>query len=280
MAAASASRVWFITGCSSGIGRSLAQRVVDKGHRLAATARNLDALEPLVKAGGDRVLPLAVDVTKHESVTRAVDAAAKHFGRLDVVCNNAGFGLVGALEEYSLEQIERNVATNLLGPLFVIRAAAPVLRQQRSGVILNINAIAGFSNEIGFSVYGGAKAALNAAADSVAGELAPFGVKVINAIPGPFRTNFIARGLECGANRIADYDATSGKFAHLASISGKQPGDPDKLADVVIAATELEKPPAYLFLGKFAFMKARKHLASLGKLLDEWEPLAGAKVDF
>jgi NAD(P)-dependent dehydrogenase (short-subunit alcohol dehydrogenase family) len=198
--------VWLITGCSRGLGRALATHVLARGHRLVATTRTPTQLDDLVAQHPETCRALALDVTKPSQVKAAVAQAAEAFGRIDVVVNNAGCGLVGALEELSDDQITRNFDTNFFGALEVIRAALPILRPQRSGQIVNISAAAAISNYAGFSIYGAAKWALEGVSESLSTELMPLGIKVIIVQPGPFRTDFIGRSLERAGNHIADYD--------------------------------------------------------------------------
>jgi NAD(P)-dependent dehydrogenase (short-subunit alcohol dehydrogenase family) len=274
------SKVWLITGCSSGIGRELARRALTRGDRVVATARNPERLAELVNEFGERALPVALDVTDPAQSRHAVDACVAAFGRLDVLCSNAGYGIIAALEEHSDEQLEKNIRTNLIGPLQLIRAALPVLRAQRSGHILVISAIAALSNHEGFAVYGGAKAGLEGACEALAIELRPLGVKVSMVLPGPTRTDFIGRSLEQGATKIPDYDATSGKFARLlAGMNGKQTGDPGKLADLTIALTDEGSPPLRLVTGKYAIARAKAKLRAVGAELEAWEP-RGAATDY
>ncbi len=274
------SRAWLITGCSSGIGRALAGRVLGLGHRLIATARQPARIEDFAARYPETCRALALDVTDAAQVKAVVARAAEEFGRLDVVVNNAGCGLVGAFEELDAEQIARNFDTNFFGAMNVIRAALPILRAQRSGHIVNISAAAVISNYAGFSIYGAAKWALEGVSESLAAELKPLGIKVTIVQPGPFRTGFIARSLERAANRIADYDRTSGKFQRLLeSMDGKQPGDPTKAAEAIITAVESATPPLRLVLGKYAVEKTRRKLAAAERELAAWEP-ASLAADF
>lgn len=273
-------RVWLITGCSTGFGRSLAEAVLDHGDTVVATARESARVREFETMQPGRALSLALDVTQPHQVQSAVNAAADSFGRIDVLVNNAGYGLVGALEELGEEQLRRNLETNLLGPLAMMRAVLPVMRKQRSGHILNMSAIAAFGNEMGFSVYGGAKAGLEAASEAVASEVRPLGVKVTIVAPGPFRTDFISRSLHRADSQIDDYKGTSGKFAaFLGKIDGAQAGAPAKAARAIIQVVESEKPPFRLVLGKYAFDKMRKKLKSLAAELDQWEHV-GLPTDF
>jgi NAD(P)-dependent dehydrogenase (short-subunit alcohol dehydrogenase family) len=274
------SRVWLITGCSSGLGAALAAAVLARGQRVVATARNVDALGELAAQFPDTCRALALDVTDAAQVKSVVAQAVAEFGRLDVVVNNAGYGLIGAFEELGAQQVARNFDTNFFGALEVIRAALPALRAQGSGHIVNISAAAVISNYAGFSIYGATKWALEGVSESLAAELKPLGIKVTIVQPGPFRTDFIARSLERADNHIADYDRTSGKFARfLDTMSGKQPGDPAKAAEAIIAALESETPPLRLILGKYANDKTRKKLADAERERAAWEPV-GAPTDF
>lgn len=194
-------KVWLITGSSSGFGRALAEAVLKHGVseapakqvRLVATARKPEQLNDLVNQYPETVKAVRLDITNKTAVKAAVDATLEAFGRIDVLVNNAGYGLIGALEEVSDEQIWRNFDTNLFGAINMIRAVLPIMRQQKSGHIVNMSAIAGFSNEVGFSIYGGAKFALEGVSEALHGELAPLGIKVTIVEPGPFRTDFIGR---------------------------------------------------------------------------------------
>ena len=256
-------RVWLITGCSSGLGHALASAVLARGQRVIATARNPAALSELAA-----------------QVQSVLAEANQAFGRIDVVVNNAGYGVVGAFEELSPEQVERNFNTNFFGALEVIRAALPILREQRSGTLVNISAAAAIANYAGFSIYGASKRALEGVCESLAIELRPLGVGVMIVQPGPFRTDFISRSLERPATAIAEYASTSGKFIRfLDSMDGKQPGDPEKAAAAIISAVESGKPPLRLVLGQYACEKAKKLLVAAQRELEQWEEI-GKPTDF
>jgi NAD(P)-dependent dehydrogenase (short-subunit alcohol dehydrogenase family) len=271
------SPVWFITGCSRGLGRALARRVLAGGHRLIATARQPEVLADLATAYPEQCRVLALDVTAGEQIEAVVRQAAAEFGRLDVVVNNAGVGLVGALEEVSGEQIERNFETNFFGAVHVTRAALPILRAQRRGHIVNVSAAAAIANYAGFSIYGAAKWALEGMSEALAAEVRSLGIKVTIVQPGPFRTEFVAHSLERAPERIADYDASSGRFLNLlTTMNGKQPGDPDKAADAIFRAVNSDQPPLRLVLGKYAQDKVRRKLTVAARELDASLTLAPA----
>lgn len=263
--------VWLITGCSRGLGRALAARVLAQGHRVVATARQPATLAEFAAANPASCRRLALDVTSPGQVAAVVAQAAQAFGRLDVVVNNAGYGLVGALEELAEEQILRNFETNFFGALRVIRAALPILRAQGRGHFVNISAAAAIMNYAGFSVYGATKCALEAVSESLAAEVKPLGLRVTIVQPGPFRTEFVARSLEPAAGAIPAYEATSGKFRRfLATMDGRQPGDPARAADAIIAAVMADQPPLRLVLGKYAIDKTRRKFASATRELGTW----------
>ena len=274
------SRVWFVTGCSSGFGRELVVKALEAGERVVATARQTASLDDLSVQYPNDLAIMSLDITDSAQVKEVVAKAAEVFGSLDVVVNNAGYGLIGALEEYDDAQLEKNVLTNYLGPLFVMRAALPIFRAQKSGHFINMSAIAGFENHPGFSVYGGAKSALDSASDALREEAAPFGVKVTVVVPGPFRTDFISRSLDKAPVTLPEYARTSGKFAKiLQSIDGKQQGDPVKAAELIVQMVQDEKAPARLFLGKYAMDKVRNKVSAIQKDLETWEE-ESLKTDF
>ena len=266
------SRVWLITGCSSGFGLALVTALLSRGQRVIATARQPGSLAELAARYPETCRVLQLDVTDAAQVKSAVAEAATAWGRLDVIVNNAGYGLVGAFEELGADQIARNFNVNFFGALEVIRATLPILRAQGSGHIVNISAAAVISNYAGFSIYGATKWALEGVSESLAAELKPLGIKVTIVQPGPFRTDFISRSLERAENPIADYDRTSGRFLRLLeTMNGKQPGDPARAAEAIIAAVESDTPPLRLVLGKYANDKTRKKFADAEKERAAWE---------
>ena len=273
-------RTWFVTGCSSGLGRAIAERVLARGHSICVTARDASTLASLVASAPDRCLAVACDVTEPASIRAAVGACIDRFGRIDVLCSNAGYAIIGGIEEFSDEQIQRNLATNLLGPINLLRAALPTMRAQKSGHLLFVSAIAALSNHEGFSIYGGAKAGLEGLAEAVALDVKHLGIKTTLVLPGPTRTDFIARSLETGANPIDDYAPSAGKFAKfLSGISGKQTGNPVKVADLMIDATESDSPPLRLITGKYATTRAKAKVRSLTAEIEAWEA-RGMATDF
>lgn len=278
--AADDARTWFITGASSGFGRCLTEEVLKRGERVVAAVRSVARVGDLYAEYPDTFSAVRVDVTSEAEVKDGIASAVSTFARLDVVVNNAGYGLLGALEEVTVEQMERNLATNLMGPLLVMRAALPVMRKQGSGFIVNMSAAAAFANYMGFAVYGGAKAALDAASEALASEVAPLGINVMVVAPGPFRTDFIQRSLDRAPVQMDEYRRTCGKFAQtLDRMNGRQPGDPRKAAHAIIGAVNAEHPPFRLVLGAYAYKRFRTKLDSIGAELTEWES-AGAATDY
>jgi len=272
--------IWFLTGASSGFGRCLAEAILAAGDRLIATARHPSHLADLAAAHPAACEILALDVTDAAQVQETVAAAARVWGRLDVVVNNAGYGLLGAIEECTDEQIRRNFETNFFGPLNVTRAALPILRAQRSGHFIYLSAAAAISNYAGFGVYGAGKWALEGLAESLRAETALLGLKVTLVEPGPFRTDFISRSLERAAVPIADYDKTAGKFAQfLAGVDGRQPGDPARAAQLIVDVTKSGRAPFRLPLGRYVIDKLKRKAATTTKDADDWAALA-ASADF
>jgi NAD(P)-dependent dehydrogenase (short-subunit alcohol dehydrogenase family) len=254
-------KVWLITGCSTGLGRALAEKVLETGATVAATVRSLPVLDDLKSKYPETCLPIQLDVTAPLQCQEAVQSILARAQRLDVVVNNAGYGIIGSLEETTDEQIERNFATIVFGSIHIVRAVLPTLRSQQSGRIINISAAAAISNYAGFSIYGGAKCALEGISEALAAEVKPLGIKVSLVQPGPFRTDFISRSLENTPSSMEDYAATVGKFrSFLQKMEGQQPGDPAKAAAAIIQLAGMENPPFRLALGKYAIDKVDRVL--------------------
>jgi NAD(P)-dependent dehydrogenase (short-subunit alcohol dehydrogenase family) len=273
-------KVWLITGCSRGLGRALALRVLAAGHRVVATARDASTLAELQEAHPDSCHALALDVTAPAEIEAALQAAVTSFHRIDVVVNNAGRALLGALEEVGDEQIAESFALNFFGPLHVIRAALPLFRAQRAGHFVNISAAATLGNYPGFAIYGAAKSALESASEALAAEVKPLGIRVTSVVPGPLRTDFIRHSLDRASDSIADYDATSGKFARLlAAMDGRQTGDPDRAADAIFTAVQSDAPPSRLVLGKYAHDKTRRRFDTDARALAAWESI-GQPIEY
>ena len=268
-----------ITGASTGFGRSLAKEALERGHQVALAVRNPESVADLVAQFPAKAHSIRFDLTKPADAERAVAETVEQFGTLDVLINNAGYGLLAALEESTDEQLARNLETNFTGPFRLIRAALPVMRGQKSGHIITLSAIAAYANHPGFAVYGGAKAALDAACDAAAQETAALGIKFTQVIPGPFRTDFIGRSLD-HAPRLPDYEGTVGKFrGFLSKMEGKQPGDPAKAAAAILDLLDAEKPPFRLLIGGYAHTIFAKKLAAQDAEMKAWKE-KGLPTDF
>jgi len=263
-----------LTGASTGFGRALAKSALDRGHQVALAVRNPETVSDLVIGHPGKAVAIRFDLTEALDAERAVKETIEQFGSLDVLINNAGYGLLAALEESTDEQLTRNLETNFTGPFRLIRAVLPVMRSQKSGRVITMSAIAAYANHPGFAVYGGAKAALDAACDAASQEVAPFGVKFTPVVPGPFRTDFIGRSLE-QSPRLPDYEGTVGKFGgFLSKMDGKQPGDPQKAAALILDLLNEEKPPFRLLLGGYAHTMFSKKLSSMEAEMNAWKERA------
>jgi len=268
-----------ITGASTGFGRSLATEALNRGHQVALAVRAPESVADLVAAYPGKAHAVRFDLTKPADAARVVQETVEQFGSLDVLINNAGYGLLAALEETTDDQLTRNLETNFTGPFRLIRAVLPVMRAQKTGRIISLSAIAAYANHPGFAVYAGAKAALDAACDAAAQETAAFGIKFTQVIPGPYRTDFIGRSLD-HAERLPDYEATVGKFgAYLTKVNGKQPGDPAAAARLILDLLDEEKPPFRLVIGHYATAMMTKKIASSGAELEAWKA-KGLATDF
>ena len=253
-------RVWFITGASTGFGRLLAEQVLEAGGNVVATARKPEQVADLTDKYPDRALALALDVTSQAAVDAAAAAAIARFGRVDVLINNAGYGLAGAIEEATEAEFMPVFETNVFGLIRMTRALLPQFRKQRAGNIVNLSSIGGLIGSPGWGFYNASKFAVNGFSEALAAEMAPLGIHVTIVEPGPFRTDFLGRSGVEAKQRIADYDSTAGKTRkYFHDQAGKQVGDPVKAAAAIIAAVEAPEPPKHLVLGKLAFdrMQAR-----------------------
>jgi NAD(P)-dependent dehydrogenase (short-subunit alcohol dehydrogenase family) len=246
------SPVWFITGCSTGFGRELATRVLERGWRAVVTARNRDSVADLVDGREDRALAVALDVTDQAQIATAVAAAQGKFGRVDVLVNNAGYGYQSSIEEGEETEIRAQFDANVFGLFALTRAVLPIMRAQRSGRILNITSVAGLAGFPASGYYAASKHAVEGWSDTLRAEAAPLGIDVTCIEPGPFRTDWAGRSLRQTPNRIADYAETAGKrMDDTRGVSGTQAGDPVRAADAMIALSEQPDPPRHLVLGRF-----------------------------
>ena len=232
-------KVWFITGSSTGFGRLLVEELLLRGELVVATARKPETLTFLTERYGDQIIVPSLDVTDSEECERAVKTALHTFGRIDVLVNNAGFGVYGSLEEVPMSLVREQFETNVFGVLNVLKAVLPAMRAQRSGTILNISSIAGWMSFPGSGIYGSSKFALEGLTESLHAELLPLGIRAILIEPGSFQTNFYGHNYRRIANEIEDYKETAGKtLEFFDSFQGHQPGDPIKAVKAMIDIAE------------------------------------------
>ncbi|SDR35603.1 NADP-dependent 3-hydroxy acid dehydrogenase YdfG [Paraburkholderia fungorum] len=273
-------RVWFITGASRGIGALMAEAALADGNAVVAAGRNVRAIvERLGQSAG--LLPVALDVTDEAQAKLAVQASLEKFGRIDVLINNAGFGLLGAVEESADRDIRRMYDTNVFGLLNVTRAVLPVMRANRAGHVINISSIGGYRGAAGFGVYSSTKFAVEGITEALRDELRPLGIHASVVEPGYFRTDFLdASSLTVASDVIADYDDTSGAVRRKAAqMNHNQPGDPKKLADAVVALVDAPSPPLRLPLGTDTLAAITAKNAYVMHEMETWRTLS-ASTDF
>jgi NAD(P)-dependent dehydrogenase (short-subunit alcohol dehydrogenase family) len=272
-------KVWMITGASRGFGAEISRAVLAAGDKVVATARNTKGLEQL--RTHNNLFAVALDVTSEQQVKAAVDAALKHFGRIDVLVNNAGFGLLGAVEEASAEEVERVYRTNVFGLLNVTRAVLPAMRKQRSGHLINISSVGGYASFPGWGIYCSTKFAVEAITEALYGELKPLGIHATVVEPGYFRTDFLdSSSLAETAVRIPDYAATVGKTREMAAgRNHQQQGDPSKLAQAFLQLVNAAEPPVRLPLGTDTLERIAAKNAFVEQETAKWRALS-ASTDF
>jgi NAD(P)-dependent dehydrogenase (short-subunit alcohol dehydrogenase family) len=265
------SKVWFITGTSKGFGRIWAEAALGRGDRVAATARNVASLDALVESYGDLVLPLELDVTDKAAIDAAVAKAHAHFGRLDVVINNAGYGLFGAIEEVTEEQARAQIETNLFGPLWVTKAALPILREQGSGHIIQVSSIGGVNAFPTIGLYHASKWGLEAFSQSLAAEVAEFGIHVTIVEPTGYSTDWSGPS-SVQAEHIAAYDDIRQRRAEQRARMNATPGDPQATGPAILEVVDAEEPPLRTFFGAGTLDMIR---AEYGSRLENWEKWDG-----
>jgi NAD(P)-dependent dehydrogenase (short-subunit alcohol dehydrogenase family) len=270
-----ANKVWFITGASRGFGSLIARDALARGDYVVATGRKAESVTESLGAHPN-LLAVQLDVTREAAALVTTQQAVERFGHIDVLVNNAGYGLLGAVEESSAEEVRKQYETNVFGLLNVTRAVLPVLRKQRSGHVINISAIAGYSAFHGWGVYSSTKFAVEGLSEAMSTELAPLGVHVTVVEPGFFRTDFLdAASLSETAARIEDYAETVGAMRTFAAgANHQQPGDPQKLSKAILKLADAEKPPVRLQLGSDTVATVRAKNQHVEKELTEWIELA------
>ena len=258
-------KTWFIRGTSQGIGLVLVKQLLAQGYNVVATARNVDSVKKAVGSSSDQFLPLQMNLISEESVKEAVNSAIEKFGSIEYLVNNAGYGLIGGIEESSDLEVRANFDVNVFGLLNVTRAILPHMRSEKSGHVINLSSVFGLIAGAGWGIYCGTKFAVEGISEALAQEVEPFGIKVTIIEPGYVRTNFLnTSSLITSANPIEEYTSIrEGVRAHQNDIPGNQPGDPDKVAELIIIVSQNPKPPLRVLTGSDAYGFANYKIDSL-----------------
>lgn len=269
------SKTFLITGVSSGFGRAFAQAALDAGHTVVGTVRNEAARDAFTALAAERAHAVVLDVTDFEAIAPAVAAITQTVGPIDVLVNNAGYGHEGTLEESPLDDLRRQFDVNVFGAVAMIKAVLPAMRERRSGHIVNITSMGGFITMPGIAYYCGSKFALEGITDTLAKEVAGFGIKVTAVAPGSFRTDWAGRSMVRAGRSIADYDALFDPIREAREAkSGKQAGDPRKAAAALLEIVAANNPPVHLLLGNDALDLVKTKLAALNEEIEQWETLS------
>ena len=264
--------VWFITGCSTGFGRELAKLVLARGWRAVVTGRDASKVADIAAGHDDRALILPLDVTRRAQIDEVVAQAKQRFGRIDALVNNAGYGYLAAIEEGEDDAVRAMFETNVFGLVDMTKAVLPIMREQGSGLIVNISSIGGITSFAATGYYHGTKYAVEGISESLAIEVKPLGIDVLIVEPGPFRTNWAGPSIKQSATRINAYASTAGeRRKQTEARSGSQAGDPVRGAQAIIDAALSDTPPLRLLLGRTALELARKKLDLLRNDFDTWE---------
>ncbi|WP_299254049.1 oxidoreductase [uncultured Cytophaga sp.] len=264
-------KVWFITGCSTGFGRALASHLLKIGQRVVVTARNTKDIEDLINGNEKIALAISLDVTKADQITKAVSDTIAHFGRIDVLVNNAGIGYFAAVEESEDEATRKMFEINFFGLANMTKAVLPIMRKQRSGHIINISSIGGLVAFPALGYYNASKFAVEGLSESLSKEVAHLGIHVTLIEPSGFRTDWAGRSAENGKIIIDDYSESAGaNKSFIRGYSGNQPGDPDRAAQAIVKVVESKEPPLRLLLGAAALKGATSKIDVLKKDFDAW----------
>nr|AGU11763.1 short chain dehydrogenase [uncultured organism] len=267
-------KIWFITGASQGLGLALVKRLLREGHQVAATSRNQASLAQAVGTTSPAFLPLQVDLSNEASVQQGIEQTINTFGRLDVVVNNAGYGIGGSIEELTDAETRQAFDVNVFGALNVIRKVLPHLRAAGAGHIINIASIAGITGATGWAIYAATKSAMISFSEVLAQDVASFGIKVTVVEPGAFRTNFLTtESLGLPQQPIAEYQAVRASHEKYLQMNGAQAGDPEKAAAAIIQLAAEANPPLNLLLGQDAHQRALHKLDLLQQEFHAWQPL-------
>jgi NAD(P)-dependent dehydrogenase (short-subunit alcohol dehydrogenase family) len=267
------SKVWYVTGASQGLGLTLVKKLLANGYKVAATSRDAHTLSQAVGViDTGRFLPLAVDLNNQDCIDDSIQQTLAAFGRIDVVVNNAGYGMAGTLEDATEQAIRNIINVNVVATINVVKSVLPILRSQRSGYIFNIGSVAGFVGAPGWSVYSATKAAVAAFSEVLALDVKEFGVKVTVVEPSGFRTGFLTKNsLEFTPTQIDGYEAVKRTQERYLAMNGQQPGDPERAAEIFMELAESPEPPLHLFLGKDAYNRASEKLVAMTAELEQWK---------
>ncbi|MET4664076.1 oxidoreductase [Sphingomonas sp. PvP056] len=268
-------KTFLITGVSSGLGRAFAEGVLSAGYRVIGTVRNEADADTFGALAKGRAYPLILDVTDFAAIPAAVAEAERHAGPIDVLVNNAGYGHEGVLEESSMDDLQRQFAANVYGPVAIMKAVLPGMRKRRSGHIINVTSMGGFITMPGISFYCGSKFALEGISEALNKEVADLGIRVTALAPGQFRTDWAGRSMDRTPRSISDYDAVMDPIrAARQAKSGNQPGDPAKAAQALLALVDAETPPVRLFLGEDALGVVHQKLDAMKAEIGAWDALS------
>jgi short-subunit dehydrogenase len=266
-------KVWYVTGASQGLGLVLVKKLLENGYRVAATSRDAHTLSQAVGLiDKNRFLPLAVNLNDQDSIDDSIQQTLAAFGPIDVVVNNAGYGMAGTVEEIAEQDIRNIFSVNVLATINVVKSVLPIMRKQRSGYIINIGSVAGFAGSAGWAVYAATKAAVAAFSEVLALDVKEFGIKVTVVEPSGFRTGFLTKNsLAYTESRIEGYQAVKETQKKYLESDGKQPGDPEMASAILMKLAESEQPPLHLCLGQDAYNRAIGKLEAMTKEIKEWK---------
>jgi len=275
------SKVWFVTGASQGFGLTLVKKLLSSGYRVAATSRDSQKLRAAVDIGNDEYfLPISVDLHDMDSLNKSIQQTVSTFGTIDVVVNNAGYGMMGSVEEISETDVRKIFDVNVIAAINVTKMMLPIMRKQKSGYFINMGSVAGFVGAPGWSIYSATKAAIAAFSEVLALDLKEFGIKVTVVEPAGFRTGFLTEeSIANIATSIDGYEAIKVTRERYLAMNGKQPGDPEKASEIFIELAESAEPPLHLYLGHDAYIRASGKLAAMNAELEAWKT-ATMSADF
>jgi short-subunit dehydrogenase len=267
------SKVWYVTGASQGLGLILVKKLLENGYRVAASSRDVHTLNQAVGLiDKNRFLPLSVDLNNLDSIDESIQKTLATFGRIDVVVNNAGYGMTGTIEETGEQDIRNIFNVNVMATVDVVKSVLPIMRSQKSGYIINIGSVAGFVGAPGWSVYSATKAAVAAFSEVIALDVKEFGIRITVVEPSGFRTGFLSKNsLAYTESKLDGYQAVKEVQKQYLAGNGQQSGDPEKASEILIALAEKKNPPLHLYLGRDAYNRASAKLTVMTAELEEWK---------